>query len=147
MPRSTTGAALAVPVMECRNPACFVWGEPAPTDAGQDCPKCGWQYAPVNADDVAVRTADGDWALVDPQEVIRRGRELPVRALAVRLRVQALGHADPDTNASEPCVCLNGHPTFQFGPLDVTDDGLCRYCYGAGRIDVKLARTWSQQNG
>lgn len=141
--RHTGTAILTRPAdwLECRNPACFSWGA---TNADQErpdrCRDCSWQLASARAYDVALQTSDGDWALVDRQEVLSRGSELTIRAWAVRLQVRSNGHGKD--HYEQPCVCLHGYPTFQFGARDVDDAGRCRYCHGAGVITLHGARTW-----
>lgn len=127
--------------LECRNPACFSWGETNhDQEGGYSCNVCGWQLASTASYDVALRTSDGDWALVDRQEVLARGTELAMRAWAVRLQVRCKGHGSE--HYEQPCVCLRGYPTFQFSARDVDDAGRCRYCHGAGVITLHAARTW-----
>jgi hypothetical protein len=121
--------------LECRNTACHLWAvEVEPRDRHDRCLFCGWQLAPVDAQDIALQTEGDEWAVVDVQEIIARGREVCMRALAIRLTVQRLGHNKPDY--WEPCVCDYGRPTPAHAHEDVTDDGGCRYCAGTGRITL-----------
>ena len=129
---------------ECRNPACPLWAATITGGHDQDrCRFCDWQTAPVTAQDIALSTGEGDWALVDRQEVLARGREIPTRAWAVRLSVRAAGHGRDDY--SLPCVCAHGQPTAVFVAADLLPSGECRYCAGAGMISLDLARRWGQK--
>ena len=139
-----THPALTASASECRNPACFEWGAPLLTPA-TNCGTCGWQLARVTDGDVALRTPHGYWALVDAQEVLATGAELPMRAWAIRLRVRALGHCN-DTLVALRCVCFDGTPTRRHAATDVDVNGACRYCAGTGTITVEAARAWDTKH-
>lgn len=129
--------------VECRNTGCPLWAEALERrdDYGR-CLFCGWQQVGVAAQDVAVETCDGDWAVVDQQEIVMRGREFAMRALAVRLTVRRVGHAGEDCHAD--CVCDHGLPAAGSDRRDFTADGLCRYCDGSGVITLAAARAWGR---
>jgi len=134
---SSSAATLSPPRLECRNPACFEWAR-GRTDGLKDCSSCGWQLAAVSADDVALRTPSGEWALADVQGVLGVGAELKIKAWATSLQVRARAHhgiSDP----SLPCECGDGLATGLHAASEL-DDGRCRYCDGTGTITIEIAR-------
>lgn len=140
----STIALLARPAtVECRNSTCPLWAAPVAARADHDrCLFCGWQLACVGAQDVAVQTGDGDWAVADQVEVVMRGREFAMKALAVRLTVRWLGHGA--AHYSMPCVCDAGLPVAGFERGDFNAAGACRYCDGLGVISLAAARAWGR---
>lgn len=124
--------------LECRNPACHLWAvEVAPRDQHDRCLFCGWQLAPIDAQDIALSTADGDWVVADPEEIIARGSEVRMRDFATSLTVRRLGHTRP--GYAEPCVCHPDTPPVVFTADDLTPDGRCSYCEGTGFVTVEAA--------
>ena len=128
------------PTLECRNPACFAWAQPANKTNGT-CDDCGWELATVTDTDTALRMPNGQYALVDCADLLATGDELRMKAWATRLRVRANGHALDHYEL--PCVCWHGKATAKHTFEDLNSEGRCRYCEGTGTITLAAARAWN----